>query len=263
MPELAEVEYYRRRWQPFHGKKILAADGHPRARVFRDADFATLTTGLAGRVFRDSFCHGKQMFLVFSGPLFVRVHLGMTGELLVEKPGYEPGKHDHWTLRLKSATLVFRDPRMFGRVGPASTTDPRLDLPPAVDDPRFTAESVARALARRRAAPLKAVLLDQSLFPGIGNWMADEILWRARLHPARRVADLPPGAPKRLWQETTEVARAALETIAPDWGDLPDDWLMNHRWKDGGICPRPRCHTPLARETIAGRTTCWCPRCQV
>lgn len=263
MPELAEVEFHRRRWQPFHGKKILSAHGHPRARVFRGADFPALTTGLAGRVFRDSFRHGKQLFLVFSGPLFLRAHLGMSGALLVEKTGFEPGTHDHWTLRLKCGTLVFRDPRMFGRVGPATTTDPRSGLPPAVDDPRFTAESLALALSRRRSRPLKAVLLDQALFPGIGNWMADEILWRARLHPARRVADLPPDGPKRLWKETTFVARAALEIIAPDWADLPDEWLMNHRWEAGHTCPRPRCRTPLAREPIAGRTTCWCPRCQI
>ncbi|MFM7181871.1 MAG: Fpg/Nei family DNA glycosylase [Verrucomicrobiales bacterium] len=262
MPELAEVEYYRRRWQTFHGKKVLAADGHPKARVFREADYSALTTGLTGRILKDSFCHGKQMFLVFSGSLFVRVHLGMTGEMLVEKPDHETGKHDHWTLRMRSATLVFRDPRMFGRVGPTTSTDPRPNLPPAVDDPRFTAESVAKALARRRSAPLKAVLLDQSLFPGIGNWMADEILWRARFHPARRVGDLPPAGAHRLWKETKHVAAKALETIAPDWGDLPDDWLMNHRWESGNTCPRARCHTPLARETIAGRTTCWCSSCQ-
>jgi formamidopyrimidine-DNA glycosylase len=50
--------------------------------------------------------------------------------------------------------------------------------------------------------------------------------------------------------------------IAPAWGDAPDSWLFNHRWKAGGRCPREGCDEPLKRETIRGRTTCWCPRCQ-
>jgi formamidopyrimidine-DNA glycosylase len=53
-----------------------------------------------------------------------------------------------------------------------------------------------------------------------------------------------------------------MRVIGTDWGDLSDAWLMNHRWRDGGICPRRGCRTGLVREDLRGRTTCWCPKCQ-
>ena len=71
-----------------------------------------------------------------------------------------------------------------------------------------------------RRAPLKAVLLQQERFPGIGNWMADEVLWRAGLHPARPAGSLQPKEIARLWRECRAVCRQALRVIdryAPDF----------------------------------------------
>ncbi len=150
MPELAEVDFYRRQWVPFCGKKIFAADIHPSARVFRGSAMEPLSSGLVGQSLRASLCHGKQMFLRFSGGTWVRVHLGMTGELRVEAPDHPQGPHDHWMLRLKSASLVFRDPRMFGRIMALPTSDdPTIRLPPAVNDPRFTEDRVSMLLQKR------------------------------------------------------------------------------------------------------------------
>jgi len=92
--------------------------------------------------------------------------------------------------------------------------------------------------------------------------MADEILWRAHLHPAKLPCHLSRIEADRLWQITREVAKDALRVIAPDWGEAPDDWLFNYRWKAGGICPRPHCRCQLARAELRGRTCCWCPGCQ-
>jgi formamidopyrimidine-DNA glycosylase len=104
------------------------------------------------------------------------------------------------------------------------------------------------------------VVLDQRLFPGVGNWMADEILWRARLNPHLHAADLGAAQTRALHRETRFVCRVAMKTIGVDWSDPPKGWLIHVRWKAGGHCPRDR--TPLARETIGGRTTAWCPKCQ-
>ncbi|HRQ87234.1 MAG TPA: Fpg/Nei family DNA glycosylase, partial [Bacteroidia bacterium] len=65
-----------------------------------------------------------------------------------------------------------------------------------------------------------------------------------------------------LWKAARRVSREALRIVGTDWGDLPDAWLMNHRWRDGGLCPRRGCRAPLLRADLRGRTTCWCPRCQ-
>ena len=103
-------------------------------------------------------------------------------------------------------------------------------------------------------------MLDQDIFPGVGNWMADEILWQARVHPRTPADLLRPAQWRELWRTTRAICRVAMKTIAVDWSDPPVRWLIHRRWKDGGRCPRD--HTPLRRETIGGRTTAWCPRCQ-
>jgi formamidopyrimidine-DNA glycosylase len=119
---------------------------------------------------------------------------------------------------------------------------------------------VCGILQRRARAPLKAVLLMQEYFPGIGNWMADEILWRLGLHPRTAAGALDEKTQRALWRETRAVCRVALKTIGVDWGDPPRDWLIHVRWEKSGRCPRHR--TVLERATIGGRTTAWCARCQ-
>jgi formamidopyrimidine-DNA glycosylase len=132
----------------------------------------------------------------------------------------------------------------------------------------FTVAAVTAFLHRRRRSPLKAVLLQQERFPGVGNWMADEILWRAALAPARPAGTLTPAEVRRLWRACRLVCRQALAVIAGKGDHLPADlnvgipssWLFLHRWRDGGRCPRTG--KPLARATIGGRTTCWSPAWQ-
>jgi formamidopyrimidine-DNA glycosylase len=109
---------------------------------------------------------------------------------------------------------------------------------------------------------VKTLLLDQRGFPGIGNWMADEICWQLRIPPQTPSGRLADDRIDAIWKETRRVSREALRVIGTNWGDLPDSWLMNHRWRDGGLCPRRVCRTELVREDLRGRTTCWCPRCQ-
>src|SRR5690606_10139697 len=136
------------------------------------------------------------------------------------------------------------------------------ELPPPPLDRRFTKTWVHGFARRFPKTPLKTLLLDQRGFPGIGNWMADEICWQLRLPPQRPAGSLDEATLDGLWKTTRRVSREALRVVGTDWGDLPDSWLMNHRWRDGGICPRRGCRSGLLREDLRGRTTCWCPRCQ-
>ena len=77
--------------------------------------------------------------------------------------------------------------------------------------------------------------------------------------PRRRAGALSEAETKLLWTKLRLVCRQAMRVIATDWNTPPDTWLFNHRWKDGGTCP---CGAPLVRETVGGRTSCWCPTCQ-
>jgi formamidopyrimidine-DNA glycosylase len=269
MPELAEVEFYRKRWhQAAIGQRLTAIELHAAARVFRGAATAALRRALPGAVLRSSAAAAKQMVFRFSNDHWLGVHLGMSGELSVAPPGQAAGRHDHLVLRTARHALVFTDPRMFGRIQFHSGPTPPAwwsRLAPAVRSKQFTAAAVGAFLERRRNAPIKAVLLMQERFPGIGNWMADEILWRAAIHPRRRAGSLTAAERQTLWRECRAVCRLALATIAGRGSRLPRDlnvgipetWLFRHRWQQGGRCPRTG--VLLVREEIGGRTTCWSP----
>ncbi len=263
MPELAEVDFFRRRWDAGLRQRVRTAAVHEPARVYRGCDVPALVSHLTGATLAESFSHGKQLLFRFSGGAWLGVHLGMTGDLRTEPAGFTPGRHDHLVLHQARQALVFSDARMFGRIRfDLGRDSPEWwqKLPPAVLADGFTAAWLGAQLQRRPKSPVKAVLLDQAIFPGIGNWMADEILWRLRWHPLRAVTTLSASAVADLRRETRRVARGALETIGTDWSDPPASWLYTHRWASDNACPR--CGTVLTREEAAGRTTCWCPACQ-
>lgn len=263
MPELAEVEWYRKQWDAGRGDKIVAVALHPGKRVFRGADTRALKRHLTDEKFLDSVARGKRMLFQFSGDNWLGVHLGMTGTLRVESSTFVPGKHDHLVLRQAKRALVFRDSRQFGRVRfHHGINDPAWwqSGVPEISAPEFNRRFVDHFLDRHRKAPIKAVLLMQDGFSGIGNWMADEILWRAKLQPARPAGKLSEAERKALWRETKLVVRKSMATLGQDNTDPPGGWLIHQRWKRDGICPRHR--TKLRRATIGGRTTAWCPKCQ-
>lgn len=268
MPELAEVEFYRRKWNAGLGAKIERVHLHAQKRVLRGVDAKALTATITESKLTGSRAHGKQMAFQFSSGAWLGIHLGMTGELRVDPPDFTPAKHDHLVLFQRERALVFADARMFGRVlfhDGKGEPDWWRNLPPEILSRAFTVKFVAERLQRHRSLPLKPALLDQATFPGIGNWMADEILWQARFHPRTKAGALQAEQLKELWRVTRTVTKRAIETVAKeseacDFGDPPKNFLFHVRWRSGGKCPR--CRTPLSYETIGGRTTVWCPKCQ-
>jgi formamidopyrimidine-DNA glycosylase len=268
MPELAEVEYYRKEWDAGLGQTVRRIHLHAQARIFRETSTALIQRRLKGERFEASFTHGKNLLFQFSGGGWLGGHLGMTGSLRAEpEESFVPGKHDHLVLFLDAIALVFSDPRMFGRI--RFELSPRgeppewwSELPPEVTGKGFTKRRVAGFTQRRAKTPIKTLLLDQSVFPGIGNWMADEICWRLGWHPARPAGALGDEEVAALWKTIRLVSRQALRIIGDGWNDPPNNWLFNHRWKKDHQCPRPGCGEDLERADLRGRTTCWCPRCQ-
>jgi len=265
MPELAEVEQSRRIWNVGLGEKVLEVIvPRPQDRVFRGVAVSHLQHGFTGKVFLDSETRGKQMLFRFGrrGKVWLGLHLGMAGALRTEPGLLEIRKHDLLVLRQARRYLVFSDRRHLGRVlFHQGETPPAwwTRLPPPILSDAFDRDAVAAFLGRRKGAPLKAVMLMQERFPGIGNWMADEILWRSHLHPAIRGRSLSNRQITTLHRTTRQVCAAAIGAMNENW-EYPETWLFAHRWEDGGRCPR--CHSGLKRAIIGGRRTCWCPKCQ-
>lgn len=260
MPELAEVVYYSRQWDAALHKRVQHVQVHAKARVFRGCDANAMARALTGRDYLRPFTHGKNLLFAFSGGVRLGGHLGMTGELLAAGPDHVPQKHDHLVLFTADCALIVRDARMFGRWRWDRGTEPPAwwqKLPPEIMEKAFTVDLVQDFLRRRARSPVKPLLLDQSAFPGIGNWMADEVLWQLRVHPATLAGTVDAAA---LRTRLRSVVRTAVRTIRRDWSDPPASWLFRHRWKPNGKCPR--CRTALRRSEIRGRTACWCPKCQ-
>jgi formamidopyrimidine-DNA glycosylase len=263
MPELAEVEFYRKRWDVGIGQPITRVHLNAKKRVARGINASAMEKALVGAKFLKSEGHGKRMLFRFSGDVWLGIHLGMTGNLSVEPADFAPGEHDHLVLFQQKRALVFHDPRQFGRIQFHQGKDAPAwwnDLPPQPQESAFNRAFVEKFFARRKKVPIKAALLMQEAFAGIGNWMADEILWRSRINPKRRVESLSKDEVAEVWKQTRWVAREAIKRIAPAHADPPKGWFFNERWSKRGVCPRDG--TPLKRAEVGGRTTAWCPVCQ-
>jgi formamidopyrimidine-DNA glycosylase len=275
MPELAEVEWYRKQWDAGRGAEIVGLTLHARNRVFRGTNTRELQQRLIGAKLLGSHARGKRMLFKFSGDnpeiidaregirSWLGIHLGMTGKIHVESANYRPTKHDHLALFQRDRALVFTDSRQFGRVRFHHGTDEpdwwKSDAPEIISQ-KFDQEFFGRFLDRHRKAPIKAALLMQNGFPGIGNWMADEILWRAKVLPSKRIRKLTASDRAELFRATKFVVRKSLETLGQDFSDPPRNWLIHQKWKRDGVCPKHRMR--LRHATVAGRTTAWCRCCQ-
>src|SRR5437868_2614903 len=210
MPELAEVEYFRRQWNAGIGHCVIKIALHADKRVFRGTSTRVLRKELAGARLLTSEARGKRMLFRFSNENWLGLHLGMSGKMQTARADFRPQKHDHFVLYQRERALVFTDARQFGRVRFHHGKDEPLwwkSGVPEIVSRRFSRAFVNRFLLRHGKASIKAVLLMQSGFSGIGNWMADEILWRAKILPSKRSGELSAGEREQVFQASKFVAR--------------------------------------------------------
>lgn len=257
MPELPDVECFR---------AVLAGHGSGRrvehvavadAGVLRDVSAGHLKRALRGRRFGDPQRRGKWLIAPTDGPALL-MHFGMTGELYWAEPGEQRQRHDRVSFAVPGGELRFRDMRKLQGITLAERPG-EIDRVLAGIGPDALGvgrEDFDRALGRGRRG-VKAALLDQSSIAGLGNLLADEICWRARLHPRRPVGQLGDADRARVYGRMRRVLRDAVPA-----GRVPArrGWLTASRDADDPRCPR--CGTTLARGRVAGRGTVWCPRCQ-
>lgn len=230
---------------------------------------------LVGRMLTGAFRRGKSMWCETSGVGRARtpgpvlgLHLGMSGRILITSPrgdlteggdwvggrygegGSAPERKPVWdrfTLTFTDGgTLRLFDKRRLGRV----RLDPDLSaLGP--DAEQVGADELAVRVSRSRA-PVKARLLDQSVIAGVGNLLADETLWQARLSPQRPADELSAAELATLHESLHEATRAAIEHGGVHTGEV-----IEFRGR-GRHCPR--CGAEMQTATVGGRTTWWCPQ---
>jgi len=297
MPEIAEVArvtHYLR--QHLSGKTIsnvIAADD---ANVFGKVGTsgAQFERALKGRTVITAGSQGKYFWLVMDKPPHPVMHLGMTGWVHIRgiQTAYTryaernkdegvaevwPPKYAKFQLETvanppeKKVEVAFTDARRFARIRLVDCPGDQIrqNSPlvengpdPVVDKDRFT-EEYLRTKMRSRHVPIKALLLDQAMISGIGNWVGDEIMYQAKLHPEQYSDDFDDADIKTLYNAVKYVCDTACEKLA-DSDQFPADWMFNHRWGKGKkdaatMLPNGE---KLIFITVGGRTSCVIPSVQ-
>jgi formamidopyrimidine-DNA glycosylase len=257
VPELPDVEGFRRVLaRNGAGKRIEAVDVLD-ASMVKGTPARSLVQALEGRRFGQPRRHGKWVIAPVDG-VEVLMHFGMTGLLEWRPRGEERHRHDRVVFACEDGELRYRNMRKFGSIRLARDEPgrERATGPLGPDAHGLDRADFERLLARRRGS-IKAALMDQTLLAGVGNLLADEILWRAGVHPRTQVPRLSRRRRDRLHQALRDTVRESLPAARVPHGER---WLTRVRDQREPRCPR--CGTRLRKETVAGRTACWCPRCQ-
>ncbi|WP_019930038.1 bifunctional DNA-formamidopyrimidine glycosylase/DNA-(apurinic or apyrimidinic site) lyase [Nocardia sp. BMG111209] len=289
MPELPEVETVRRGLTEHVAGHVIEAVTvkHPRSVRRHLPGGDDLAGRLAGLRVRSAERRGKFLWLTLDEPQpaggwapadeALVVHLGMSGQMLVQ-PGDAPlEKHAHIVATLDfGAQLRFVDQRTFGgwALHPLVEVDGTV-VPEAVAhiardplDPAFDTGAVLSKL-RGKQSEIKRVLLDQTVISGIGNIYADESLWRAKIHPSRPACELSRPAASRIVATAREVMTEALVA----GGTSFDALYVNVNGNSGYFArslnayglegePCGRCGTAILRAKFMNRSSYYCPRCQ-
>lgn len=257
MPELPEVEAYRRLAEAAAlGRKITAVAAPDPWFLKGGLTAGGVTAALLGARFLGARRRGKLLLLDTDRGHTLGLRFGMTGRLVVDgvagvdrllytSSRDEPG-WDRFALFLaRGGRLRVNDPRRLGGI----LLDPDEEAlgPDAVG----VTPAQLRATLLGSAAPLKARLLDQARLAGVGNLMADEVLWRAALSPLRAAGSLTPAEQRRLHRALRGTVEVLIERGGSHLGDV-----TAHR-RPGGTCPKDG--AALRRDTVGGRTTWWCP----
>jgi formamidopyrimidine-DNA glycosylase len=259
MPELPEIETFKRYLDRTSLHQRITNVEVRDAYVLKGISARELARHLKGHRFEDSHRHGKHLFVRANGGLWLRLHFGMTGSLEYLTDGEVAPK----TARVifcfaTNRRLAFDDQRKFGEIELIEDVDEFLQTRDIGPDALEIGLSQFKAIVGNRRGALKAILLNQQLIAGIGNLYADEILFRARLHPATQAATLSDADLRRLFRATRYVLKKAI-VLKTDFNRLPKSWLLTHRGKRGRC---PGCGRALKSATIGGRTSWFCVHCQ-
>jgi formamidopyrimidine-DNA glycosylase len=241
----------------------------PDPALVRNRTRRSLARTLAGRRFGRGRRHGKWLIVPLSpagaSPRAeaddtpeLLMHFGMTGALAWSDSDADRHRHDRLIFVCEGGELRYNNMRRFGGVWLARDHEERgrITGPLGPDAAAVDYEQFAALLDARRGGA-KAALMDQSMLAGIGNLMSDEILWRGGIDPRTPLRRLDERRRRRMYE-----ALRAVVSESSRYGRVPhgERWLTRVRDDRAARCPH--CGSTLRRGRIAGRTACWCGRCQ-
>lgn len=253
VPEILEVEMYRQAAELVVGRRVLAVQTDD-AIVVKDA---LQIQSFAGSRVREVGRRGKLLSIYFDHGS-IDLHFGMAGRIIVDGRSpidelvYGASSNDKWIrfgINFDTGFLAITDPRRFSRVA-VSREDVELGPDAFISD---LYEAVRTNLPKR--GNIKGVLLNQAVVAGLGNMLVDEVLSRSRVDPRRDIATMKPQLIQRVFLAVSSTLPELLGRGGSHMGDLAAELR-----KPGSHCPYDG--RELARGTVAGRTTFWCPHHQ-
>ncbi len=247
MPELPEAERARVALESVLGRRIAAIDDRD-TYVCRPHRPGEIASALVGHTFVSAHRRGKFLWLVSDDGPTLGLHLGMAGHIALEAPTEKP-IWDRFTVQFEDGgRFALRDRRRLGR----AVLNP--DFSHVGPDAANVGRDEFRRLIGAGNTPIKARLLDQGAISGVGNLLADQILWQARIAPRRPTSQLSAEDLDRLRRQLRAAVRSAIRR-----GGVHTGSFIPAREREGAC---PRCKTPLERATVGGRTTYSCAVCQ-
>lgn len=258
MPELPEVEGYK--------VYIDSTCLHKKITAFECRDNRLLKTApanfekhLVNKELTETQRIGKYLFVKTSGEKTLVIHFGMTGRPNYYKSKEDRPKYGHIVLTFENGFhFAYENKRKFGWWDLIDSIQDYKEARKLSDDARDLSLKDFKAALRKRKTFIKAVLMDQSVAAGIGNWMADDILYQSKTHPETKVQNLSDKDIESIFKAMKNVIEVAIENDA-HYPDFPDYFLIHNR-KEGATC----FHTggEIQKIKVGGRSTYFSPEWQ-
>lgn len=265
MPELPEVESFKRYFKNTSLNKRIVDIECQDKNLIKAIGFSKFKKGLIGKSFEEASRRGKFLIVeIKSAPEKLILHFGMSGGFYYLKQNQSSGGEDkfsrlvfkfenggrlHWlNMRKFGKTYLVKEPnqiRLIREMGPEPLELSRTDF--------------FRLLEEHNQKNIKAFFLDQRDIAGIGNIYSDEILFKTKISPHRRIETLSSDEKSKIYQTMIKILKRAIQIMSAKEVFAPS-WLISHRGKDMR-CPKNKNHQ-LRREIIAGRAAIYCPLCQ-
>lgn len=270
MPELPEVEVIARGLeQSLFGRSIVSIDAMSLTRLSEPAE--TLVPSILGQKVRRVYRRAKVLLIEMRNGVTLAFHLKMTGRV-VHGEKREVNKHDRISFNLDDGSqIIFSDMRKFGYVRSFASGElenwsflKKLGPEPLETEPVLLADRL-----KGRKAAIKGLLLNQAVVVGVGNIYADEVLFRVGIHPETRSDRISQSKAVELFTELQAVLRQAIAENGSSIRDYVnadgDAGAFQNSFNVYGMKGQPcrSCETTLEACKVAGRTSTFCPKCQL
>ncbi len=261
MPELPEVESYKKYFDSTSLNKTVKDVKVLDKGILSDISSKSFVSKIKGEKFKSTYRHGKYLFAQLSSSKILVMHFGMTGFLKYFKNEDEASKHIRVLFSFSNGfNLAYDCQRKFGKVTFTKSINEFLKKKKLGEDPisKRLSYNKFKEIIIKKSGNIKAALLDQKTFAGIGNLYSDEILFQANIHPLSVIKHFKEKDFEAVYKSMNEILKKAVKLKA-DFDSYPESWLVLFRDDDENC---PKCNGSIKHKTIGGRTSYFCTKHQ-